>query len=870
MVWMLPASVLPGCLKGNLTVDFEEQLMRFRLAVCFCIMFSTNVMGLQDVNAGPAYMNDAETIQPKTNATLPSIAAHKFPRVLMAETQSLAGNIEQYSKYQLIATTGGVLKKVESLQNKYPDLMYFRQLMAAEFLGYVYDGKVYCSQSHGIPFENTASATTGCNVYAGHWLYQAGTTTSEAINSSATVIPVASANRFKVGQYVVIYDAPAGSFNNAEHAKITALSMSNNTLTVERGFKSTKSYHGAASIVAQHVTGQGGSALNWSFNMSEKCPKDSNGKTYNQVMLTFINNNSTKDWKGVQTSVKVSGFLFDSDFYTLFSSKAADVDNDLKTDDGIDTSGVNWWGEGLESFYQSVRDAYPNKYVIAGHQLARSFGAISGAQMEGWVQSNNLHSVAPEYNNLSSELANYRYYMHHVGSGPAGGHVLTKTPTKQYPDGTNASSNKPFRFTLGMGLLDDGYFGAQNSPLEPDIWYDEYAVITDKNSSKYGEAVPNNPDDESAVRENTGWLGNPLGSYTRIYDSESYSSSASLVKPALFDGDINGWSGVNVIVSRDSSTANDGSASLLASKHTKYQSQLAGAKIKGPSATLTKGNWYTLVFSAKASSPREIKANVGGYGERFFVGPDWRRYVMAFRAPVSGAQAISFFVGSDNTTLSLDSVLLFSGNPNVFRRDFDNGIVVTNATAATVSVDLGGTFQRIKGTQDSINNGQSLTKVTLDPWDAAILVRPKSSVTAANETTPDSSTTCGAPRISGGSDQGAFLWQDCDSSTWHLIVSPGGDSGGLKFAGSVTSDAGFVLVNPVGLESSDILNLDSTKLDFVLKVWNKGTDGVDMVFPDSSSSCFSLSSPTSIGVYLGPGKLAMPKSFDLATLQKCN
>jgi hypothetical protein len=53
-------------------------------------------------------------------------------------------------------------------------------------------------------------------------------------------------------------------------------------------------------------------------------------------------------------------------------------------------------------------------------------------------------------------------------------------------------------------------------------------------------------------------------------------------------------------------------------------------------------------------------------------------------------------------------------------------VVVVNATPSSRTVDLGGTFQRIRGTgQDPINDGASLTQVTLAPYDATILVRPQ-------------------------------------------------------------------------------------------------------------------------------------------------
>ena len=60
----------------------------------------------------------------------------------------------------------------------------------------------------------------------------------------------------------------------------------------------------------------------------------------------------------------------------------------------------------------------------------------------------------------------------------------------------------------------------------------------------------------------------------------------------------------------------------------------------------------------------------------------------------------------------------------IWRRDFDHGIALINMTNSTQSVDLGGTFRRIHGTQDPVtNNGATVTSVTLSGQDAIILLR---------------------------------------------------------------------------------------------------------------------------------------------------
>ncbi|WP_433503790.1 putative glycoside hydrolase [Pseudonocardia halophobica] len=64
--------------------------------------------------------------------------------------------------------------------------------------------------------------------------------------------------------------------------------------------------------------------------------------------------------------------------------------------------------------------------------------------------------------------------------------------------------------------------------------------------------------------------------------------------------------------------------------------------------------------------------------------------------------------------------------PGVFRRDFEHGIVLTNTSDSTRTVDLDGTFRKLRGAQDPIvNDGSSVTSVVLPPHDGLILLRPE-------------------------------------------------------------------------------------------------------------------------------------------------
>ncbi len=138
-----------------------------------------------------------------------------------------------------------------------PSTAGLRIIAPAEYQGW--NDSDPCRQGSGLPFGGTGPSTQGCDVYAGHWLYAPGSTLRSAINAGTTTVQVADASRFNAGRYVVIYEGGAGAFRNAEHARVTGVNRSNNTLTLaNRGYKSTAASHPAGSIIAEHVIGNGG------------------------------------------------------------------------------------------------------------------------------------------------------------------------------------------------------------------------------------------------------------------------------------------------------------------------------------------------------------------------------------------------------------------------------------------------------------------------------------------------------------------------------------------------------------------------------------------------------------------------------------
>jgi hypothetical protein len=60
---------------------------------------------------------------------------------------------------------------------------------------------------------------------------------------------------------------------------------------------------------------------------------------------------------------------------------------------------------------------------------------------------------------------------------------------------------------------------------------------------------------------------------------------------------------------------------------------------------------------------------------------------------------------------------------NLYRRDFQNGIVLVNPTAQVMTTTLEREYRKILGTRDPvINDGATVTQVTVNPSDALFLI----------------------------------------------------------------------------------------------------------------------------------------------------
>jgi hypothetical protein len=79
----------------------------------------------------------------------------------------------------------------------------------------------------------------------------------------------------------------------------------------------------------------------------------------------------------------------------------------------------------------------------------------------------------------------------------------------------------------------------------------------------------------------------------------------------------------------------------------------------------------------------------------------------------------------------------FPVGSSVWRRDYARGIALVNPSASPVTVQLGGTYRKIKGTQaPTVNDGSLVTAVTIPAKDGLVLLRTTATTTPPDTTAP--------------------------------------------------------------------------------------------------------------------------------------
>src|SRR5262249_30649763 len=227
----------------------------------------------------------------------------------------------------------------------------------------------------------------------------------------------------------------------------------------------------------------------------------------------------------------------------------------------------------------------------------------------------------------------------------------------------------------------------------------------------------------------TGWLGQALGPPSKMLWVGT--APDAITNPGFESSVTTGWNfqwfaPASASLSRDATTAAGGSAS--AHVHVASPSPVDWHVYLSSVGQLNvfAGASYSATFWCKASSPRILHVVAGNSGGNAYVAVDttWRQYQLVMLPTTSIAASLAFFVGLDAGDVWLDDVHFQQGATSVWRRDFQNGIVLVNPTELPLTVPLETTFRHILGTHaPSVNDGTLSATGIIPPHDAIFLLR---------------------------------------------------------------------------------------------------------------------------------------------------
>ena len=372
-----------------------------------------------------------------------------------------------------------------------------------------------------------------------------------------------------------------------------------------------------------------------------------------------------------------------------------DADEDGIADDPTTLDAA--WKAGVFREIQTFRQLVPNA-VVSGHSMdiyePGIAGLFNGISI-GFSTSDVLEGRMPfaslftRYNDWLSQAVQPAITM--IESSPMAqiSYGYDYSPQDHIPPATLefARTYYPYvRFGLALTLLNDGFFAHEFGDTwhGNDWWYDEL----DYN------------------------LGYPLGPAQRV-DLAGPTATNLLVNGSFESPIVDPWgtwnnSGCASILSRQNSNAAAGSACARCdiSQTTGTDWHIEFAQYN---RSLVQGVSYDLTFWARSSQLRYLSVssqksapdwrNYGLY-QRLAITTNWQQYTATFTANETVSDArLQFFLGETTGTVWLDDVRLTEHPPDVYRRDFNRGVVVLNATRQPRDVSVGLGLRRLTGSQ---------------------------------------------------------------------------------------------------------------------------------------------------------------------------
>jgi len=575
------------------------------------------------------------------------------------------------------------------------------------------------------------------------WLLtQVGAELTEPVGPAATILPVSRVTATDGGRTYGLFVAGDCAVIDGELVQVKRVDAAARTLTVRRGVVWPAAAHAAGARAAATISYWPHSVL---LDESTFCPA-----------VTVDPGSGPETWAEYNARLAAAlvvdpawdGLLVDrsdgGQSWLVGNSTARTIDPDRSNrvvSDGYAAFDAAW-DAGLRHFEERLRAGVGDKliYVNWGYP---NYDLLNGNNFEGFPMTD-----ATAYG-LPWQAAVF-------GPRDAGSYLEWLTQARQPnltmietyeddggPDPTgdgsydNPASHPGFRpdyrkmrFGLATALLGDGFFSYEINTNGHGslglLWFDEY----------------------DGGGRGRGYLGRPAGP---AECAAGELTSANQVSAGGFEtaAELAAWDwwtddGYAGTPTRDATTAAVGASSarleVTRAEGIGWRASLTAAPI-----AVEEGADYTLSFWARADAARLLEVWAQRQQDPWDTWLDfgsvrltaeWRRFELG--APCAGdddVAGLQFGVGQTTGVVWLDDVRLQKGSREVWRRDYDGGVALANATAGGQVVELDGTFRKLRGAQaPAVNDGSYVTQVTVPAHDGLILLRVTADEAAAART----------------------------------------------------------------------------------------------------------------------------------------
>ena len=129
----------------------------------------------------------------------------------------------------------------------------------------------------------------------------------------------------------------------------------------------------------------------------------------------------------------------------------------------------------------------------------------------------------------------------------------------------------------------------------------------------------------------------------------------------------------------------------------------------------------------------------------------------------------------------------------------------------------------------------------------------------------------GEPNIDRSSESGVFVWRAVDGRTIVKVTAGAQAQRGqiTDYEGNIISGSGISVLTPLGLESSDSLNLiGNNRIEFDLLAQRPWEDRFSFIADENQSLCITLDTFEG-GLFLGPDKIKVKPPYDINGISDC-